>query len=45
MFRHLTVGHPDARFRHKLIEVPLHGPDGLNAVVNKEDLPAALQFA
>ncbi len=42
---HLTMPNANARLRNELLQVQFHRVDGLHAVVDKEDLPAALQFA
>ena len=38
---HLSVGHRDLRLRHELRQVVQHAGDGLDAVVQEEDLPPA----
>ncbi len=42
LFGHLAVGHCHAGFGHQLLKVGAHGADGLDPVVDEEDLPAAL---
>ena len=39
---HLPVRHADGHLGHQLLEQLLHRVDGLHAVVDEEDLPAAL---
>ncbi len=44
-FGHLPMTHIHPRFRHQFLQVCLHRVDRVDAVVDKEDLPAAFQFA
>ncbi len=43
--RHLSVANIHAGFRNQLVEMHLHRFDGLYAVMHKEDLTTALEFA